>query len=313
MERMRALQMTLCATIVLATIAAAQRGGGGDRGTPAPSAPPPSPPPERPAPTTPRPESPSGPRTAPSTPEDPAERPLVYFRTCDYDGNGWISFSEAKASMNLDRTAFGVYDTDNDGRITQDEYVGRYQTIVSRGGAFAPPVDKVVARKLPSRTSEDLLAAFDVNHDGALDQRDVQRALAEYGAQGVDGARVLATVDHDGSGLVEGPEMQALLDVLVPPALSVSRRKVASVEELFDRTEARKITPDSTPEPDRILGPVNTFRRLDFDASGGISISDLDSLQRPLQIPIRTGAVVATLDSDGDGAISPEELAQSMR
>jgi Ca2+-binding EF-hand superfamily protein len=126
-------------------------------------------------------------------------------------------------------------------------------------------------------------------------------------------AKVLASIDQDQSGRIESAEMQALLDVLVPPTSSPTRIKVGSVEALFDQAVIRRTTADSTPQPPRLRGPVSTFRRLDFDRSGGIDVGDLDVLQRPLQIPVRASAVIATLDLDGDGALSAAEFAAAMR
>ncbi|MDZ4773173.1 MAG: EF-hand domain-containing protein [Planctomycetota bacterium] len=328
---MKFVSLATFGVAALATLAIAQRPGRPAPTPPPPAAPtqpPPNPvgpsaPPEQPNPA-PAGRSPKRPEERPapraSSPrsvlpgdEVPADLPGPYFRTCDYDGNGWISFSEAKASMNVDRKAFAVYDTDSDGRISLEEYTGRYLTIVTRGGAFAPPIDKVVSRRIPKRTADELLAAFDTDNDGVLDVRDVQRALAEYGAQGVDAAKVLDSIDDDKSGRVEAPEAQALLDVLVPPSLSIARKKIGSIEALFDTVETRKVDIDTTPQPARLRGPVSTFRRLDFDRSGDIGLDDLDQLQRPLLIPIRASAVIATLDIDGDGVLSPAEFAASMR
>jgi Ca2+-binding EF-hand superfamily protein len=215
--------------------------------------------------------------------------------------------------MNLDRALFAVYDTDSDGRITQTEFTERYRTLVSRGGAFAPPVEKLAAHRAPRRTPEDLMAAFDQDRDGALDHHDVQRALTDYGAQGVDAEKILASLDADKSSRIELAEAQALLDVLAPPTKTEGRKKVTSIEALFDQPDPRSSSTDSPAQAPRLRGPLSTFRRLDFDHSGGVSIEDLEALQRPLLIPVRAAAVIATLDLDGDGEVSRRELAVAMR
>lgn len=292
---MNAIHICALASIALTVFALPQRGGGAVPPPPEQGTPEATPPVARPA--------------APAA-EDLAPQ---YFKAADYDENGWISFAEAKASMNLDRPAFAVFDTDRDGRITLAEFTQRHKAITARGGAFTPPAAKVDKRRIPKRTPTELIEAFDVDHDGTLDGVEIEHALREYKAQGVDVTLVLATVDLDRSQHVEKEEAQALLDILVPPAAGAKRQKYATIEALFDQPEVRRVEQDATPHPTRILGPVSTFRRLDFDRSGGISVQDLEELQRPLLIPVRAGAVIATLDLDGDGVLSPEEFKAALR
>ena len=61
-----------------------------------------------------------------------------------------------------------------------------------------------------------------------------------------------------------------------------------------------------------IPGPVPSFRRLDLDNDGKITAEDLLALQRPMQLPVRYAAVLATLDTNGDGGIDATEFAASM-
>jgi hypothetical protein len=124
----------------------------------------------------------------------------------------------------------------------------------------------------------------------------------------------MASVDKDGSKKIEASEAQAFLDVLAPaPAADTKKTKAGSIAELFDKVEPRKIERDQTPQPARIVGPVTTFRRLDFDQSGSISAEDLENLQRPLVLPVRCRAVLAALDTDGNGELSPEELDAALK
>ncbi len=234
---------------------------------------------------------------------------LQYFAIADYDANGWISFNEARASLSIDRKAFGLYDTDNDGRIKPPEFTARYHALKTKGGSFAPPIPNADASKAKKRTAAEMLQEFDTDKDGTLDEREVQRALVDYQAHGVEAAVMMAGVDKDGSKKIEAAEAQALLDVLAPaPASDRTKVKAGSIAELFDKIEPRKVERDQTPQTARIVGPVTTFRRLDFDQSGGISVEDLEGLQRPLLLPVRCRAVLAALDTDGNGEMSPEEL-----
>lgn len=236
-----------------------------------------------------------------------------YFATCDYDGDGWISYSEAQKSMNVDRATFAVFDVDRDGRITSEEFKKRYDAIVSRGGAFAPPIAKADTRRIPKRTAEELLDAFDRNKDLGLDDAEMTRALDEYGAHGYDAKLMLEKLDKNASKKLEVDELPDFLEILSPTPAQPKKKKFQSIAEMFDKTEVREAKTDATPQPARIQGPVSTFRRLDFDNSGGISVQDLVDLQRPLQLSVRTNAVVATLDTNGDGEISEAEFRAALR
>jgi len=82
------------------------------------------------------------------------ELAAAYFEIADYDGDGWISFREARSSLEIDRQRYLVYDANQDGQVTLPEY-----TLVSletwrRYGAFKPPIpdpdDPTAATRLES-------------------------------------------------------------------------------------------------------------------------------------------------------------------
>jgi hypothetical protein len=89
--------------------------------------------------------------------------------------------------------------------------------------------------------------------------------------------------------------------------------KASSLKELFGSRENREDRPNTVPLPPRIEGPVSAFARLDLNADGKITIEDLDGLARPVHLDVRFPAVIAILDTDHDGGISPKELYASMR
>lgn len=236
-----------------------------------------------------------------------------YFKTCDYSGDGWISFSEGRASIGLDRDAFAVYDKDRDGRIDLSEFKARYHSILEHGGAFPEPKKKIETRQARQRTSEEMLAAYDTSADKALDVKELKRVLEDYPLAGLAPEVLLQKLDVDASKGLELGELAALSEVLFPtPEGSEPAPKPKSIQELFGRLEPREVQAGSTPFPPRIPGPVSSFRRLDLDGDGRISLEDLTQLQRPIQIPVRINAVLATLDTDGDGSVSEAELAASM-
>ena len=76
---------------------------------------------------------------------------------------------------------------------------------------------------------------------------------------------------------------------------------------------ARGALPSTVPLPPRIEGPVSAFTRLDLNEDGKITLEDLDGLARPIHLDVRFPAVIAILDTDNDGGVSPEEFYASMR
>lgn len=240
------------------------------------------------------------------------DRPERYFAICDYDGDGMVSFKEAEKSLGLDREGFAAYDVDRDGLIRVGEFRRRYEAVTASGGAFLPPKGKVVPKsKLPS-TPEAVLAVYDKVPDGALDSRELDQALVAMGASRFEAEGVLERLDRDGTDALERAEIEDLLELLRPGSAASRGPRPKSIDDLFGQIVPREIQEGSTPQPPRISGPVSSFRRLDFDADGRITAEDLLELQRPLSLPVRIAAVVAALDADRDGAISPAEFRASM-
>ncbi|MBL8861382.1 MAG: EF-hand domain-containing protein [Planctomycetes bacterium] len=237
----------------------------------------------------------------------------VHFRTADWDGDGVLRFSEAEQSLGLDRAAFALYDADRDGVISPEEFAGRYRRVVERGGVFAAPRPRPDGPLPTRRDGPALLAAFDENLDGMLVAGEVARALQAARLDDPPAATVLATLDTDRSGGLEGAELEAFAALLDPAAAPERLRPRLTLDELFDRRLPRDARTGSTIGPLRTAGPVAVFRRLDHDRSGRIDLHDLEELQRPGSGVVRPAVVVATLDLDGDGAISPEEFAAAMR
>ena len=90
-------------------------------------------------------------------------------------------------------------------------------------------------------------------------------------------------------------------------------RKAGSVLELFGAVREREDDRANLPLPPHITGPVDVFHRLDVDRDGQVTESDLDRLQRPVQLLVRMNTVLASLDENGDGGISRDEFYASMR
>ncbi len=257
----------------------------------------------------------AAPQERPEKPQEPAAAPedaaKSYFELADYNANGWISFSEAHASMGLDRRGFALYDEDRDGRITQAEFRKRYETIVRSGGAFDAPIGKSGLRTSGTAAPTDLAQQADKNGDTLLDRTELRSFLEELHSR-LDPDVVLSKFDRDGSRKLEPSEILALAAFLDPARRSHPPPRAATLEELFGKSLPREALEGSTLLAPRIVGPVPVFRRLDLVPDGRITAEELLELQRPIQLPVRLAAVLATLDTNGDGAIDEAEFTACM-
>lgn len=236
-----------------------------------------------------------------------------FFHRCDSNGNGWISLKEAQESLGLDSNSFVTYDTDKDGRVSRSEFGARYQLAIERVGAFKPPLDVSVSVRPPTRNAEQLRNAYDKNGDGGLSPDEMKPLLADYDRAELSPELAVEKLDRDGSSRIEGSEIEFLARLLTASVSPASSDKNAprvrqTLEELFGGLHDRSEGYQTAPMPPRIDGPVTHFRRLDLDGDGRISLEDLRRLQSPLNLPVRSAAVLAALDTDGDGEMSPEEF-----
>jgi Ca2+-binding EF-hand superfamily protein len=194
------------------------------------------------------------------------EKASVAFGVADHNGDAWISFREARQSLDHDRTRFHAYDSDGDGRITLPEFTERYLRTLQQVGAFPPPTPSPDPKPEPAP------------------QLEPEPVLAPK------------------------PEPERAPQ---PPAPASEIRALTMVD-VFGEVEARPGTKHSTPEPNRIPGPVPAFRRLDYDNDGGITRSDLIELGRGTGLDVRVNTILSVIDTDRDGAISEAEFYASM-
>lgn len=240
-----------------------------------------------------------------------------YFAICDHDGNGWISYGEAKISLLATRPEYKVYDKDWDGRITVREFHLRYAAVVDVTGAFPEPEPGADLLRAITRTPTELRSAYDKNADNAIDQVELREILSDYGREELSPELLMVNIDRDRNSKVEAEELRALIRLLAGPRLDTAVVNSPddlpqTVDDLFGKVMEREESVDATPLPPRIQGPVPVFRRLDLDNDGKISTEDLRALQSPLHLKARAGAVLATIDTNEDGTVSPAELRASM-
>lgn len=241
-----------------------------------------------------------------------------YFSIADYDGNGWVSFREARESMSLDRLTYGGFDSDGDGRVRPEEFELRLQYLEARAGGVRPPRQSDGPVLLPTRNSEQLRNAFDVNADGALEEFEIDQLLATYRRRDVPTKIVIEKLDTNGSRKLELEELTALSQLLSATYTDPDDRVTPvagarSLDELFGGlTERPTVDYQRTQHPPMIGGPVRPFRRLDLDSNGYVSLTELERLQRPQTLSVSNAAVLAALDTDEDGRLSASEFQRAL-
>ncbi len=237
-----------------------------------------------------------------------------WYVTVDDNRNGWISFSEARASLHFDRPRFQAYDADRDGRMQLEEFEDYYLESLTRDGSFRAPT-AVRSNALPARRNhEQIRIAYDFDLDGQLSLPEVIRVLADYDQAALDPQRVVRALDADGDQLLDLAELQGLPSILYPVTLpsvdepSQEQRTPTTIAELFGQRVDRSTNPRASAAPPRIVGPLPHFQRLDLDQDGGVSVAELEALIRPTHLAVRIRTIVNTLDQDLDGVLSEAEF-----
>ncbi len=244
----------------------------------------------------------------------PPQTQRQYFSMADANGSGWVSFSEAEATMRFDAPRFRIFDTDNDGRLTLAEFSEFVNIEATAGRITAEPNVPAGMVKPPTRNAEQLRTAYDIDLDGAISSLELERLLIDYQGSSpdrLDSATTLDRHDSDGSGVLEPDELDRIATLLAPregrgaPTETVPGGR--SVIDMFGRPLDR-----GKNLPPKIKGPVPPFHRLDVDRDGFVSLEDLERLEGTAFAPIRLSSVLATLDLDGDGRMSEAEFVASM-
>jgi hypothetical protein len=261
------------------------------------------------------------------------EERLDYFRVCDSNENGWISFREAQLALDLDRTEYRNYDRDGDGRVSWEEFERRYaETFLRSGGVLAPDPELLAEAEEQGRlnlpglasllgaggfpTPDDLLLIFDRNKRRGLDYTELDRMFRCLTVE-LSPIETLARMDVDTTGELELGELQGLSAIVrsyLPKRFAgLTHLEDAEVYPLFYASPVdRMLSEGSPPMPPMIPGPVTHFRRLDLDDSGFVNTSDLNELLTSSGISARPSSILAAIDLDGDGRVDEREFLRGL-
>jgi len=237
------------------------------------------------------------------------QRPV--FMTIDYDHNGWLSYSEARASVGIDRAEFALYDRDRDGRIALREFVLRYDEVVAQSGAFRVPTPDPKADWTKAPSAAAMRNECDRDADGALDLGELANLLERWKRPELDAASVLEKLDVDGDGRLGHGELATLAhlaDAAILGGDGARRAGATTVVELFGAITPRNEAYGTTKGVPRIVGPVPHFVRLDLDRDGVITLAELARLQEGSGLSTRSGAVLAAMDLNGDNRLTEREF-----
>jgi Ca2+-binding EF-hand superfamily protein len=239
-----------------------------------------------------------------------------YFERCDYDGNGWISYAEAREALEVDPNGFFVFDGDKDGRVTREEFGVRFRDVIQRHGSFKPPSGRAAESLVPLRNAEQLRNAYDTNGDLGIDELELTKMFADYDREELPIPIVIEKLDRNTTLSIDGDELELLarlLSITQMTSEATEAPTATSIAELFGSPKQRETLPHAAPQPPTIRGPVPHFRRLDLDRDGFVGLRELQTLQSPLQLALRVNTVLAALDIDEDGQLSEREFLDALR
>ncbi len=236
----------------------------------------------------------------------------VWFKNCDPDDNNWISFAEARYSLGFGRGLYLTFDENQDGRLAKKEFVAYYNHAMKRNQFRRP---KIRSKPVPpERTPRQLMLAYDADLDSGISLSEATRLLSDYSRTQLDTTFLFSRVDLDRNRLLNVRELQGLSQAVrhLNQPRSQGQATEAPSREGIDGLFLEIIPSSNRMTPPTLVGPVTTFRRLDLDGNGKISLKDLEGLKRTIATHIRVGTVLHTLDTDQDGVLNRNELRRSM-
>ena len=260
------------------------------------------------------------------------------FKKFDVDGDGSIDRDEMTkalggAGQNFSEqeinVIFNAADVDKDGTVDFEEFIG----------LMCPSAADTVAKFRGQYVSiDDVKAAFkrfDVNGDGALDKQEISSALKSSGQtySDLEVDTIFSLGDVDGDGEITLEEFVALMSPAATDVVNRLRKKFKNINDV--KKEFRTIDTDNDgllSKEEVMASAGNKFIQVevdaifelgDIDGDNQIDMKEFIGLMYPAaaEVVAKLGAgfkneedikaSFKTLDVDGDGSISRDELAAS--
>jgi Ca2+-binding EF-hand superfamily protein len=218
------------------------------------------------------------------------------FAGCDRNGDDRLDLFEAMATIDnvANREAFRRMDRDRDGYVDWPEFDQFFQFVIRGGGSLRLRVQNVPQKTTSSQSdqapripAQQAIAAFDQNHNGALDADEYESLLRELRLP-ADVVAQLRSLDRDRDNKISESELTPVLSKLQLSAIFTPRRKGATDSPL--------------PSP---------WRDVDENGSGKVELAELQAALRRMDPALEPWAeqILKGADTNGDGALSAPELA----
>lgn len=245
--------------------------------------------------------------------KDAFVRPFDSFeamRPFDKNRNGTIDWFEAHAYRQAVRTrVLAAFDADGNGRLRGEERSAANAAL--QAGTIPAPKAKPAPGKARTggQVDDRMLAMFDANGDGVLDQEELavaQNTLAEQRRQ-----KRLARYDTDGDGTISDVERQAIREDNMP----FTAMRETFLLQHFDANGNGQLDKEETQASvafQQKLGQVGQHVRLrmaDRDGDGKVSDDESKALRAEmLVVGIRMQLRMASWqDANGDGELTDLE------